>query len=166
MPTGTARRLQREIRQTKPFQSLGHETGVALMLTTDLLRRHALRVLEPKGITTQQYNVLRILRGAGSEGLPTLEIAERMIEQTPGITRLLDRMEEKGWVSRQRCPEDRRRVLCYATPAGLGLLRELDAPMAAADRAIVGTLSSRQCTQLLGALERVRNQLRSGDIEA
>ena len=165
MPTGTGQRLQREIRQTRPFQSLGHETGIALMLTADLLRRHALRVLEPKGITTQQYNVLRILRGAGSEGLPTLTIAERMIERTPGVTRLLDRMEEKGWVTRQRCPEDRRQVLCYATPLGLALLRELDAPMAAADRAIVEGLTPRQCSQLLGTLERMRNQLRSDDIQ-
>ena len=74
-------------------------------------------------------------------------------------------MEEKGWVTRQRCPEDRRQVLCYATPAGLNLLRERDVPMAAADRAIVEGLSSRQCTQLLAALERVRNQLRSDDIQ-
>jgi DNA-binding MarR family transcriptional regulator len=160
MSRAAARRLQREIKQNKPFQSLGHETGIALILTADLLRRHALRVLEPKGITTQQFNVLRILRGAGAEGIPTLEIAERMIEQTPGITRLLDRMEEKGWVSRQRCPEDRRQVLCYATPAGLDLLRELDAPMAAADRAIVGGLTERQCAQLLSTLERVRDRLR------
>ena len=161
MPTGTAQRLQREIRQNKPFQSLGHETGIALMLTADLLRRYASKVLEPKGITTQQYNVLRILRGAGTEGLPTLAIAERMIERTPGVTRLLDRMEEKGWVSRKRCPEDRRQVLCYATPAGLALLRELDQPMAAADSAVVGGLSKRQCAQLLDALEKMRNQLRS-----
>jgi DNA-binding MarR family transcriptional regulator len=159
MATKTGRRLQREIRQNKPFQSLGHETGVALMLTADLLRRHASRVLEPKGITTQQYNVLRILRGAGAEGLPTLAIGERMIERTPGVTRLLDRMEEKGWVSRERCPEDRRQVLCYATPAGLALLRELDGPMAAADRAVVGSLTPRQCEQLLVALERMRGQL-------
>jgi len=161
MPTGTAQRLQREIHQTKPFQSLGHETAIALMLTADAVRRYASRVLEPKGITPQQFNVLRILRGAGAEGLPTLAIAERMIERTPGVTRLLDRMEEKGWVSRKRCPEDRRQVLCYATTAGLSLLRELDAPMSAADSEIVSGLTPRHCAQLLGALESVREHLRS-----
>ena len=74
-----------------------------LVRTADLVRRVLDAVVEPHGITLQQYNVLRILRGAGAEGLPTLEIGERMIEQAPGVTRLLDRLEAKGLVRRQRC---------------------------------------------------------------
>jgi DNA-binding MarR family transcriptional regulator len=71
--------------------------------------------------------VLRILRGAGDEGLPTLEVAERMVEQTPGVTRLLDRIEAKELVRRQRCPKDRRQHLCWITPKGLAVLEKIDA---------------------------------------
>src|SRR5215216_4972343 len=94
--------LQREIRQGKPFRSRGQEVVVALIRTSDLVRRAVGRVLEPYDITLQQYNVMRILRGAGERGLPTLEIAERMVEHAPGVTRLLDRLEAKGLVRRQR----------------------------------------------------------------
>ena len=162
MSSGTAKRLQREIHQTRPFRSDGHETVIALMLTADLVRRHFSRLLEKSGITGQQYNVLRILRGAGPEGLPTLAIGERMIEQTPGVTRLLDRMEEKGLVSRQRCREDRRQMLCHATASGLNLLRDLDGPVDTAEAAVIEGLSDRQRVQLLRALEQMRSDLMEG----
>ncbi len=125
-------RLQDELRQNKPFQTAAHEAAVGLMRTADVVRRLGAAAVEPRGITVQQYNVLRILRGAGEEGLPTLEVAARMIEQTPGITRLLDRLEAKELVRRQRCPKDRRQHLCWITPAGNTLLDELEAPMTAA----------------------------------
>ena len=88
-----------------------------------------MHVFEQHDITNQQYNVLCILRGAGPGGLPTLDIAERMIEQTPGITRLLDRLEIKKLVRRERPSDDRRQVLCHSTQAGLTLLRAIDAPL-------------------------------------
>ena len=119
--------LQQELRQRKPFQSAAHEAIVGLMRTADLIRRHATAVVEPHGITLQQFNVLRILRGAGDTGLPTLEVAERMVEQTPGVTRLLDRLEAKELVRRQRCPKDRRQHLCWITATGLALLEKIDA---------------------------------------
>ncbi len=78
------------------------------MRTADLARRRITTVIEPHGLTPQQFNVLRILRGAGPDGLPTLEVANRMIEQAPGITRLLDRLEAKELIKRHRCPKDRR----------------------------------------------------------
>jgi DNA-binding MarR family transcriptional regulator len=118
--------LQAELRQRKPFASVAHEAVVGLMRTADLIRRHATAVVEPHGITLQQFNVLRILRGAGDTGLPTLEVAERMIEQTPGVTRLLDRLEAKELVRRQRCPIDRRQHLCWITAKGLGVLEKID----------------------------------------
>jgi DNA-binding MarR family transcriptional regulator len=121
-------RLQEELKQRKPFQSAAQEALLGLMRTTDLIRRRIAAVVEPHGITMQQYNVLRILRGAGSDGVPTLEVAERMVEQTPGITRLLDRLEAKDLVRRKRCPKDRRQHLCWITPEGLSLLEKLDAP--------------------------------------
>src|SRR4051794_23500540 len=118
--------LQHELRQRRPFQSPAHEAVVGLMRTADLIRRQATAIVEPHGITLQQFNVLRILRGAGDAGLPTLEVAERMIEQTPGVTRLLDRLEAKALVRRQRCPKDRRQHLCWISAAGLALLEKID----------------------------------------
>src|SRR5690606_17048474 len=132
MPRGS--RIGTEIRQGRPFPSLSAETAVALMRTTDLVKRAILRVVEPRGITLQQYNVLRILRGAGAEGLPTLEIGERMIEQAPGVTRLVDRLESKGLVRRERRSTDRRQVFCLITTEGLELLEQLDEPVRQADR--------------------------------
>jgi MarR family transcriptional regulator, organic hydroperoxide resistance regulator len=148
--------LQREIRQGKPFRSRGQEVVVALLRTADLVRRVVARTLEPYDITPQQYNVLRILRGAGEQGLPTLEIAERMIEQAPGITRLLDRLEAKGLVRRERCREDRRQVLCWLTAPGLELVERLDAPVDSADVEAVASLSPEDQERLLRLLDAVR----------
>src|SRR6185503_4447948 len=115
--------VQREIRQTRPFRSRSQEGVIALLRTVDLVRRRLTSVVDEHGITLQQYNVLRILRGAGAQGLPTLDIAERMIEHAPGVTRLLDRLEAKDLVRRERRRQDRRQVFCYATPTALKLLR-------------------------------------------
>src|SRR5262249_14855885 len=98
----TPSHIERELKQSRPFPTRGQEAAVGLMRTADLLRRLLEQALEPSGVTAQQYNVLRILRGARPESLPTLEIAERMIERTPGITRLLDRLEAKKLVRRDR----------------------------------------------------------------
>lgn len=129
---------------------------MGLLRTADVLRRHFEAVYEPYGITGQQYNVLRILRGARPESLPTMEIAERMIERTPGITRLVDRLEEKGLVTRERCAEDRRCVLCTVTAAGLELLEELDEPVDEADDAALAMLSREEAERLIALLDRVR----------
>ena len=132
---------------------------MALLRTADVVRRYIARVLEPYGITPQQFNVLRILRGAnaaGADGIPTLTIAERMIEEAPGITRLLDRLEAKGMVRRQRCPEDRRQVLCHATPQALDLLARIDGAMDEADDTALGQLSEEDKTQLIRLLDAIR----------
>jgi DNA-binding MarR family transcriptional regulator len=148
--------LQREIRQSKPFRSTSHEAAVGLLRTADVLRRRIAAVVAPSGITPQQYNVLRILRGAGPAGLPTLEIAERMIEETPGITRLVDRLEARGLVVRERSDEDRRVVACRITPAGGKLLAGLDAPMDAADAAAFANVSAADQKRLIRILDAVR----------
>jgi DNA-binding MarR family transcriptional regulator len=149
--------LQKEIRQGKPFRSRGQEVVVSLLRTADLVRRVVGRVLEPYDITGQQYNVLRILRGAGEKGLPTLEIAERMIEHAPGVTRLLDRLEAKGLVRRERCPEDRRQVLCWLTVAGTELVERLDEPIDSADAEAVAMLGPEEQERLLRLLDAVRS---------
>lgn len=113
-------------------------------------------MIEPHGITPQQYNVLRILRGAGSDGLPTLTIGERMIEQTPGVTRLVDRLERKGLVARTPCAKDRRRVFCRITTKGLDLLKELDDPVNRWDVQAVSVLPPSDLDALINLLDRVR----------
>ena len=133
---------------------LTQTASVSLMRTADMIRRAVSAVIEPRGITVQQYNVLRILRGAGPKGLPTLEIAQRMIEQTPGITRLIDRLETKKLVLRKRCPTDRRQVFCLITKDGLALLERLDVPVREAEEQALAALSERQLQQLLSLLER------------
>ncbi len=148
--------IQREIKQRRPFPAPSQEAVVGLLRTTDLLRRVLASVVEPARITLQQYNVLRILRGTGPEGLPTLEIAGRMIEQAPGITRLLDRLEAKRLVRRHRCPRDRRRVLCTITPAGGILLTELDRPVADASAAFCRGLGVGRTRRLIRLLDEVR----------
>jgi len=145
-----------EIKQTRPFDSKSEETAVALLRTADLVRRAVAGTVGVEGITPQQYNVLRILRGAGERGLPTLEIAERMIESTPGITRLIDRLEEKTLVQRERCKTDRRQVFCSISQLGLELLSRLDAPVRDADRRALASLSDGELQSLLNLLERVR----------
>jgi len=148
--------LQRELRQRRPFQSAAQECVVALLRTTDLMRRHTAAVVDAHGITAQQFNVLRILRGGGDEGLPTLEVADRMVEQTPGVTRLLDRLETKGLVRRQRCPKDRRQHLCRITRQGLDLLADLDAPVLSAAQESLKGLSAREQSELTRLLDAIR----------
>jgi len=159
------RDIVHELKQTKPFPSKAQEAAVALLRTADVLRRLIGAVVEPNGITTQQYNVLRILRGAGERGLPTLEIAERMIESTPGITRLIDRLETKKLVARERCLTDRRQVFCHITPTGLALLKALDTPILQAADAALGVLKKTELTSLIDLLDRTREQSNQQFIE-
>jgi DNA-binding MarR family transcriptional regulator len=149
-------RLQQELKQRKPFQSAAQEALLGLMRTTDLVRRRAAAFVEPHGITLQQYNVLRILRGGGTDGVPTLEVAERMVEQTPGITRLLDRLEAKGFVKRQRCPKDRRQHLCWITPKSAGLLEKLDGPMVQFGEHLLKGLKDEERVALIRLLDALR----------
>ena len=157
----TVSAIQKEIKQGRPFDSKAAEGVVALLRTTDLLRRVLSGVVEARGITLQQYNVLRILRGAGSAGLPTLEIGQRMIERSPGVTRLLDRLEAKRLVRRRRCPQDRRQVLCWIAPTGLGALADLEAPLARASGAVLGRLGDSRTSQLIHLLDEVRGAARA-----
>ncbi len=151
--------LQRELKQSRRFATAAEEAGVALLRTADVLRGDLERALQGCGITLQQYNVLRILRGSHPETMPTLEIADRMIERAPGITRLLDRLEAAKLVERHRCPEDRRRVLCRITPAGLVALDRADAPLLAAGRRRAARLAEADLRRLLGLLERLREDV-------
>lgn len=144
-------------KQPKPCATPDQAAVVGLLRTADILRRHISSVVEPHGITLQQYNVLRILRGAGAAGLPTLDVAARMIEQAPGITRLMDRLEAKTLVRRVRCPRDRRQVLGYITPRGLSLLGALDPLVSGADKSAMEGLKRTEVLHLIRLLDAARN---------
>ena len=145
-----------KIGQNRPFRSTGQEAVIALWRTSDVLRRFAAAVVEPHGITLQQYNVLRILRGSEPDGLPTLSIAGRMIERAPGITRMIDRLETKGLVMRERRSADRRCVHCRVTPRGLSLLERLDTAVDTADAEAMRGLADDEQRQLIRLLDAVR----------
>ena len=148
--------IQAAIRQTKPFRSVAQEATIGLMLTTEAMRWRFHEAFAEADLTLQQYNVLRILRGAGKDGLPTLDIAERMIERTPGITRMIDRLEKKGLAERRRSTEDRRQVLCHLTPEGRKLVNSLDRPVDRLDDEVMGVLSASEQKQFIRLLNKIR----------
>lgn len=149
-------RLAAEIQQSKPFETPEVEAYLNLIRTTDLLEGNQARFLKQHGISAPQYNVLRILRGAGSGGLPSLAVADRMVARVPDVTRLLDRIAAKGWVKRERSKEDGRVVLAHITQAGLDLLAELDEPLLAFHCEQLGHLSPKQLAQLTDLLTKAR----------
>jgi DNA-binding MarR family transcriptional regulator len=155
--------IEREIKQSKPFPSRGQQAFVGLLRTADLVERVIDGVIARAGITGQQYNVLRILRGAGESGLLTLDIAERMIERTPGITGLIDRLETKKLVKRRRSSDDRRCVYCQITPAGLALLARLDRPVNAAAESAFQSVKKRELAQMVRILDRLREHLHANE---
>ena len=149
-------RLQKELRQTKPFASLQAEAFLNLVRTTDQLQ-HALRIqLKPHGITETQYNSLRILRGAGKQGLTCSEVSERLISHDPDITRLLGRMERQGLVHRERDKKDRRVVVTRITSDGLARLQALDQVVASSVIELLSRLTENDLYTLIGLLERAR----------
>jgi DNA-binding MarR family transcriptional regulator len=145
-----------ELKQKKPFTSLSQTAVVGLLRTADILRRGYYDVVEKGGISAQQYNVLRILRGAGSEGLPTLEIANRLLEKSPGITRFIDQLEALRFIQRKRSTDDRRQVFCVITKSGLDLIGKMDHPVDSWDHGILSMLSQKELKALIAMLDRIR----------
>jgi DNA-binding MarR family transcriptional regulator len=136
--------------------TLVQKAYVALLSTANLIGGRFETIVAPFEITGQQYNVLRILRGAEPEGLPTLTIAKRMIERTPGITRMIDRLEAKGLAVRELRPGDRRCVHCRITKKGLSLLKLLDQPADEDTHAAFRGLNETELKQLTALLTKVR----------
>lgn len=127
-----------------------------LLRTTDKLSRGLVTVLKTEDLSANQYNVLRILRGS-LDGLPCGEIASRMITRDPDITRLLDRLEKRGLISRCRETKDRRMVMARITPEGLKLLGRLDAPVEEGHRKQLGHLGRERLRALTGLLRAARS---------
>ena len=151
-------KLHGEAKQKHLAHSRQQDAAVSILRTANYVERFCSPVFDQHGITSQQFNVLRILRGAGLGGLPTLEVAEKMIEQAPGITRLLDRLEKKKLVRRERPSDNRRQVLCYVTKPGLDLLQELDAPFRSKVNQALHRLDESEIEELIRLLELARGE--------
>ena len=152
-------KLQEELKQTKAFASARLEANLALQRTTDLISRPMERVFSKHGLTPEQFNVLRILRGSEPEGRPTLEIGRRMITRASNVTRIVDRLESKGLVARRRSGDDRRVVTVRISPAGLQLINKIyPAVVQATDNAMSGQTEA-DAQKLNALLEKLREGL-------
>ena len=153
-----ARTLKTAIKQTKPFKSPHEELILTLVRTSADLEHQMAQHFKPFDLTTTQYNVLRILRGAGREGLCRNEVGERLVRRVPDVTRLLDRMEEARLIERERGGEDRRYVTTRLTPQGLALVNRLDGEVAGFQARLVGHLTERQTRELITLLESIHER--------
>jgi DNA-binding MarR family transcriptional regulator len=151
----TTRKLQHELKKKRPFEMLEEEAALNVVRTSDQLQIRFARLLREHGLTPSQYNILRILRGEGKP-LPILEIASRTITVVPGITGLIDRLEQAGLVTRVRCEEDRRVIYVALTERGTTTLAALDEPLAALHRKLMGHLSAVELKELSRLLEKLR----------
>ena len=142
-----------------PQPGLEAQVFVSLLRTADALARGAEALVKPHNLSGTQYNILRILRGAGEKGLACREIGCRLISRDPDITRLLDRLESRGLISRAREAQDRRVVKTRITAEGLRLLEELDQPVHELHRRQLRHLPAKQLRQLSDLLDRARTQV-------
>jgi DNA-binding MarR family transcriptional regulator len=152
-----ARSLREELKQSRPWASVHEEAVLNVARTAAVLDHAVAQTLKPFGVTPTQYNVLRILRGAGEAGLCRNEVGERLIRAVPDVTRLLDRMEEMGLIERRRSGSDRRFVGTFITARGLELLGALEEPVRAFHEAAVGHLSVDDLATLIRLLEATRS---------
>lgn len=148
--------LQTELKQSTPFPNVAAEALLSVLRTASVLEHQLTEVLKPYGITHTQYNVLRILRGAGDSGLCGREVGERMVSRVPDVSRLLDRMEDAELISRERDPEDRRHVTARITRKGLAMLEKATPQLDAVGRARVGQVPAGRLQQLIEVLTAVR----------
>lgn len=153
--------LRTELKQTRPFRSVRHEASLSIQRTAAVLEHSFEAWLKPKGITATQYNVLRILRGAGPAGLCRNEIRERLVRRVPDVTRLLDRLEQQRLIVRARTSSDRRYVTTTITRDGLALLDRLDAAVDEFHRQELGHIDEARLRTLVDLLAAVRHRAAS-----
>jgi DNA-binding MarR family transcriptional regulator len=152
-------RLQAELKQTKPFPHRSSEALLSVLRTDALLEHQLNEALRPYGITELQYNVLRILRGAGPDGRCGREISERLVSKVPDVSRLLDRMEGMQLLRRERDPADRRHVTARITPRGLRVLEEATAALDEFERDRFAHLDPERLQLVIDGLADVRDAL-------
>jgi DNA-binding MarR family transcriptional regulator len=151
--------LRHELRQQKPFRTIQQEAQLSVIRTGSLLTDAFERMLKPYGITSAQFNVLRILRGAEPQGLCRNELRERLLTRMPDVTRLLDRMVDAGLVERTREGEDRRRVRTRITPKARRLVDKLDDIVTEEHQRRFGHLGKEKLRDLIETLTEVRQKL-------
>ncbi len=150
-------RLSNKMKQPRPATVACQDTPfLDILKTADGIHRRYSEVMEPFGITFQQYNVLKIVRVAGTNGIPTTDIADSMIEASPGLTRLIDCLETKTLVERVRSSEDRRVVTCHVTKTGVALLEKMEGSVKKAEGSLLKTMTSEQLATLKTLLAEVR----------
>jgi DNA-binding MarR family transcriptional regulator len=152
-------RLQAELKQTKPFPRRSNEALLSVLRTAALLEHQVNEALRPYGITALQYNVLRILRGAGAHGLCGRDIAERLVSKVPDVSRLLDRMEDMQLLRRERDAADRRHVTARISPKGLRVLEEASPQLEAFERERFGHLDAELLQHVIEGLADIRAAL-------
>lgn len=148
--------LKRDIKQKRPFRSVQEEVVLAMLRTADQLAVPTTEALREANLSLSQYNVLRILRGAGEDALACGEIAERMIRRDPDLTRLLDKLEARGLVTRSRGTTDRRVVRAAIAPEGLQLLESLDEVVDRTTKQTLKHMSVERLELLLELLDETR----------
>jgi len=148
--------LKDEIKQTKPFARPADEALLSILRTAAVLEHAENEVLKAHGLTHTQYNVLRILRGAGKRGLCGRDIADRMVSHVPDVSRLLDRMEDSGLIARRRDPDDRRHVTARITAAGRTVLADATPDLERTGRARTARLSPADIAGLIRSLAAIR----------
>ncbi|HEY7424909.1 MAG TPA: MarR family transcriptional regulator [Gemmataceae bacterium] len=151
----TTPKLQHELKKKRPFESPEQEAALSVLRTSDQFQIRFARLFREYGLTPSQYNVLRILRGEGKP-LPILEVASRTITVVPGITGLIDRLEQAGFVNRLRCAKDRRVIYVALTDHATKTLAVLDEPLLALHRKLLGHLSQGELKDFIRLLEKVR----------
>jgi len=151
--------LRDEIKQTKPFAHPADEAVLSILRTAAVIEHAGNEALKAHGLTHTQYNVLRILRGAGQRGLCGRDIAARMVSNVPDVSRLLDRMEDMGVIARARDPDDRRHVTARITPAGRARLARATPDLERTGRARAERLSTAAMAALVRALAAIREPL-------
>lgn len=154
--------LQRELKKRRPFESPQQEAILNILRTNDQFQTQFVRLFRSHGLTPSQYNVLRILRGEG-QPLPILEIAARTITVVPGITGLINRLEESGFVKRKECLEDRRVTYVALTGKARKVLAEIDEPLEELHKKLIGNLSPAELKNLIRLLEKARESLSEND---
>src|SRR6202040_1404443 len=148
----TTPKLQHELKKKRPFESPEEEALISVVRTSDQLQIRFARLFREHGLTPSQYNILRILRGEGKP-LPILEIASRTITVVPGITGLIDRLEQAGFVNRLRCEKDRRVIYVALPDQGMTTLAALDEPLVTLHHKLVAHLSQGELKELSRLLE-------------
>lgn len=149
-------KLAEELRMTRPFACLEEEAMLSVMRTAEVISQHVASLLKSFDLSANQYNVLRILRGSRDTGLTCGQIGERMISRDPDITRLLDRLESRGLIARERSEADRRVVVAHISAAGLSLLHEMDPEILSYNRRFFESFGAKKLRQLIELLEEAR----------